>query len=127
MVDYVDLVKDDAGIEDVEGGVVESTCEDDVFEKLQTVGMVYFFLDHDILYGDGLVKFGGYVEKLSVVGFVIWELGIIFGQVKLSFMCHAGITRHTFKHAHDTKENAIIENMLIQCMVMNHYYKTSAT
>jgi hypothetical protein len=86
VVDYVDLVEDDARIEDIEGGVVESARKDDVFEELQTVGVVDFLLDHDILYGDRLVKFRGYVEKLSVVRFVIWELGVIFEEVELSFV-----------------------------------------
>lgn len=83
MVDYVDLVKDNEGVEDVESGVVESARENDVFEKLQTVGVVDFLLNCDVLYRNGLVEFGGYVEKLSVVGFVMWELGIIFGQGKV--------------------------------------------
>lgn len=43
-------------------------------------------LDHDVLYGNRLVKFRGYVEKLSVVFFVIWELRVIFEEVRLSLM-----------------------------------------
>ncbi len=35
-------VEDDTGIEDVEGGVVKGTCQDNVLEKLQTIGMVDF-------------------------------------------------------------------------------------
>jgi hypothetical protein len=58
MGDDVDLVEDDTGVEDVEGGIVEGAGKDDVFQKLEAVGVVDFALYANISDWNGLVKVG---------------------------------------------------------------------
>ena len=77
--DDVDLVEDDARVEDVKGGVVEDAREDDVFEELEAIRVVDLALDGWVADGDGLVEFSAFLQEFAVVGFVGWKFGIICG------------------------------------------------
>ncbi len=77
MRDDINLIEDNTRVKDVERRIVKSTSEDDIFEKLKSVGVVDLSLDCWIVNWDGLVKMSGLFEEISVVSFVGGEIGII--------------------------------------------------
>lgn len=77
MVDDVNLIEDDTGIEDIKCGIVQSACKDDVFEELESVGVVDFPLNGHVAHDYRLMELSSIVEEITVVGFVAWEIWII--------------------------------------------------
>lgn len=77
MRDDINLIEDNTRVKDVERRIVKSTSEDDIFEKLKSVGVVDLSLDCWVVNWDGLVEVSGLFEEISVVSFVGGEIGII--------------------------------------------------
>lgn len=80
----VDLVENYARVEDVECGVIKCAGEDNVFEELKAVSVVYFALDDWVPDDDGLMEVGVLVKKLAIIGFVVGEFGVIYRRLRLS-------------------------------------------
>jgi len=116
MGDDVNLVEDDARVEDVEGRVVEDACEHDVFEELETIGMVNFSLDVLIIDVYGLVISGRLVKKLSVVGLVGRELGVVCAEVSTIML--ANKARRTFKHSNNVEKQLVFEDEFVNGMII---------
>lgn len=57
----VDLVEEDTGIDDIERRVVNGSCEDNVFQKLESVGVVNLALYGRVTDRDRLVEMGLFV------------------------------------------------------------------
>lgn len=77
VLDDVDLVEEDEGVEDGEGWVVEDAGEDYVFEVLQAPGVAYLAQDDGILDGDYFLVAGAVVEVLAVVCLVSGEVRVV--------------------------------------------------
>lgn len=77
MINDIDLVEDDARVEHVEGRVIERPGENDVFEKLETIGVMDFLPYSDILYCNGLVEMSVFTKEFAVIRLVSLKLGII--------------------------------------------------
>ena len=77
MIDDVNLVEEDARVEDVEGRVIDGSREYDVFQELQAVGMVDLPLDGFVSDVDRLVVAGCLAEEIAVIGFVGGKLGVV--------------------------------------------------
>jgi len=75
--DDVNLVEDDARVEDVERRVVKGTSQHDVLQELQPVGMVDFALNAGVADWNGLVKVRSLMQELAIIGFMTWKIGII--------------------------------------------------
>lgn len=81
MGDDVNLIEDNAGVEDVECRVIQGACKDDVFKKLKSVGMVDFPLNGDVAHYYRLMELGSVMEEVTVVGFVSREIWVICGSL----------------------------------------------
>ena len=77
MGDDVNLVEEDTGVDDIERRVVNGSCEDNVFQKLESVGVVNLALYADVTDRDRLVEMGLFVQELAIVCFVVGEVGVI--------------------------------------------------
>lgn len=78
--DDVDLVEDDARVQDVERAVVDRAREHDVLEELQPVRAVHFARDVPVPDRHRLVELRGLLEKFPVVGLVRRELRVVCGE-----------------------------------------------
>jgi len=78
MGDDVDLVEDDARTEHVECRVIEGSGENDVLEKEEAIGVMYFLLNERVMNGDGLVVASRMAKKVAIVGFVNGKFGVIY-------------------------------------------------
>jgi hypothetical protein len=85
--DDVNLVEDNTGVEDVECGVIQSACEDDVFEELKSVGVVDFPLNGDVAHDYRLMELGSVMKEVAVVSFVSWEIWVICERIEWA-VCH---------------------------------------
>jgi hypothetical protein len=56
VLNDIDLVVEDEGVENREGGVVEDTGEDDVFEILKAVGVMDALSNVDVLNPDHFLE-----------------------------------------------------------------------
>ena len=77
MGDDIDLIKDDARVEDVEGRIIQGPREDNVLEKEEAIRVMNLLLNDGIVNRDGLVKTSRVAKEVSVVGFVNGEFWII--------------------------------------------------
>lgn len=77
VLDDVDLVEEDEGVEDGESRVVEDAGEDYVFEVLQAPGVAYLAQDDGIFDGDYFLVAGAVVEVLAVVCLVGGEVWVV--------------------------------------------------
>ena len=68
VLDDVDVVEEDEGVQDGEGRVVEDARQHDILEVEQAVGVLDFVADLRILELDNLFEFGGLAEELPVGG-----------------------------------------------------------
>ena len=81
MGDNVNLIEDNAGVEDVERGVIQSACKYDVFKKLKSVGVVDLPLNGDVAHYYRLMELSSVVEEVTVVGFVSREIWVIYERL----------------------------------------------
>ena len=77
MVDDLDLVEEDEGVENGEGRVVQYARQDHILEILQAPRVADFPADEGIFDRNDLFKAGLVREVLPMVGFVGGEFGII--------------------------------------------------
>jgi hypothetical protein len=75
--DDVDLVEDDARVQDVERAVVDRAREHDVLEELQAVRPVHLARDVRVPDRDRLVELRGLLQELAVVRLVRRELWVV--------------------------------------------------
>lgn len=101
MLDNVDLVEEDKRVQDGEGWVVEYAGENNVLEILQAVCIMDLPLDIVVLYPDYLLELGLVGEVMSVVGFVQWEVGVVW--VLLADVCGVSVETLTFQSAYNTQ------------------------
>jgi hypothetical protein len=80
VIDDINLVEEDARVEHIECRIVNGACENDVLEKLQPVGVMYFLLDAFIADRYGLVVTGRLVKELAIIGFVRRELWVVYSR-----------------------------------------------
>lgn len=78
MIDNVNLVEDDARVQNIESRIIERTCEYDILEELEAVGMVDLLSDKVVSYRNRLVEVCIDVEEFTVVGLVCGKLWIIY-------------------------------------------------
>lgn len=77
VVDNIDLVEEDEGIEDGEGGIVKYARKHDIFQVQQPIGVVDFPFDFDVLNLDDLLELGSIGEILAMVCAMGGEVGVI--------------------------------------------------
>ena len=77
VIDDVNLVEKDARVEHVEGRVVDSAREHDVFEELEPIRMVHLSLDALVADRYRLVIAGRLMEEFTVVGLVGGEFWVV--------------------------------------------------
>lgn len=77
MGDDVNLVEDDARVEDVERRVVKGTSQYNVLQELQPVGMVDSALNTGVSDWDGLVKMRSLMQELAIIRFMTRKIRII--------------------------------------------------
>lgn len=70
MLDDVDLVKEDEGVQNAESRIVEDARKNHVFEVLESVRVMYLPFDVFVFYPYDLLELGFISEILSMVGFV---------------------------------------------------------
>ena len=70
MLDDVDLVKEDEGIQNAESRIVEDARKNHVFEVLESVRVMYLPFDVFVFYPYDFLELGFIGEILSMVGFV---------------------------------------------------------
>lgn len=70
MLDDVDLVKEDEGVQNAESRIVEDARKNHVFEVLESVRVMYFPFDVFVFYPYDFLELGFISEILSMVGFV---------------------------------------------------------
>jgi hypothetical protein len=75
---YVDLVEYDAGIKNVEGRIIEGSCENDVFKELEAICVMYFALDSYVTKRDRLMELRRLMEELAVISFVRREIRVVY-------------------------------------------------
>lgn len=77
MLNDVDLVKEDEGVENRKGGVVQNTGQDDILQVLQAISVVdlsFYAFIFDLYY---FLEFGLVRQVLPMVRLVQWEVWII--------------------------------------------------
>lgn len=70
MLDDVDLVKEDEGVQNAESRIVEDARKNHVFEVLESVRVMYLPFDVFVFYPYDFLELGFISEILSMVGFV---------------------------------------------------------
>jgi hypothetical protein len=70
MLNNVDLMEEYERIQNAKGRVVENARQDNVFEVLEPVRVVYFSFDVFVFYSYHLLELGFVGKVLSVVGFM---------------------------------------------------------
>ena len=80
MINDVDLVKEDTGVEDVEGGVVDGSRKYNIFEELQSVRVMYLPLDAFVAYRYGLMVARTLAKEVTIVGLVGGEFRVVCGR-----------------------------------------------
>lgn len=70
MLDDVDLVKEDEGVQNAESRIVEDARKNHVFEVLESVRVMYLPFDVFVFYPYDFLELGFIGEILSMVGFV---------------------------------------------------------
>lgn len=70
MLDDVDLVKEDEGVQNAESRIVEDARKNHVFEVLEPVRVMYLPFDVFVFYPYDFLELGFISEILSMVGFV---------------------------------------------------------
>ncbi len=108
MIDDINLVKEYAGVEDVERGIVDSPGEDNIFEELQPVSMVNLLLDCLIPNRYRLVEMCRSSEELPVVGLVSWKFWVVCGRRLEGSYYRDEFAPRTFEHADDPIEHVVL-------------------
>lgn len=77
VIDNVNLVEDDAGVQNIERRVVERACQYNVLEELEAIGMVDLLPDKVVSYWNRLMEVCIDVKKFTVIGLVCWKFWIV--------------------------------------------------
>lgn len=78
VIDDVDLVEDDARVQNIERRIIERASKYNILEELEAVGMVDLLPDQVVSYWNRLMEMCVDVEEFTVVGLVCGKLRIIY-------------------------------------------------
>jgi len=78
VIDNVNLVEDDARVQNIERRIIERASKYNILEELEAVSMVDLLPDKVISYWNRLVEVCVDVEEFTVVGLVCGKLRIIY-------------------------------------------------
>ena len=77
VVDDVNLIEEDEGVEDIVRRVVQRPCHDDVLEELEAIGLHYLLFHPLFSERDDLLVLRGVLEVLSIRGFESWIFRVV--------------------------------------------------